>query len=64
MAGMKRAECPRVTNSASPMTAAVSFHTSLQRATTDSAWTGNVPSTGAIHKSGVTQTETHSGMVF
>jgi hypothetical protein len=60
MAGMKTAECRCVTNSA----AAVSFHASLQRATTDSAWTGNVPSAGAIHKSGVTQMKTHSGMVF
>jgi hypothetical protein len=64
MAGMKGAECHCITNSAAPMPAAFSFHTSLQRATTDSAWTGNVPSAGAVHRSGVTQMETHSGMVF
>jgi len=64
MAGMKRADCHCVTNSAAPTPAAVSVLNSLQRATTDSAWAGNVPSAGAIHKSGETQMETHSGMVF
>jgi len=63
MAGMKTAECHCITNSAAPMPDAVSFHNNLQRATTDRG-TGNVPSAGAIHKSGVTQMETHSGMAF